>query len=58
MTAQEKAERRALELFPPKYIAETWRRQDPDRNAPLRAAYVKGCKDTLQNIQEYEQDQP
>ncbi|WP_406042728.1 hypothetical protein [Succinimonas sp.] len=42
MTAQEKAEQRALELFPPKYIAETWVRQDPDRNAPLRAAYVKG----------------
>lgn len=45
MTAQEKAERRALELFPPVYIAETWRRQDPDRNAPLRAAYVKGWND-------------
>lgn len=57
MTEQD-IEQRALELFPPKYIAETWRRQDPDRNAPLRAAYVKGCKDTLQNIQEYEQDQP
>lgn len=39
------AEQRALELYPPKYIAETWRRADPDRNAPLRAAYVKGFQE-------------
>ena len=36
------AEQRALELYPPKYIRETWVRADPDTNAPLRAAYVKG----------------
>jgi hypothetical protein len=39
------AERRALELYPPKHIRETWVRADPDINAPLRAAYVKGWND-------------
>lgn len=36
------AEKRALELYPPKYIRETWKRTEPDVNAPLRDAYVKG----------------
>lgn len=39
------AEKRALELYPPKYIRETWVRADPDINAPLRAAYIQGWKD-------------
>lgn len=39
------AETRALELYPPKYIRETWKREDPDINAPLRAAYIQGWKD-------------
>lgn len=41
------AERRALELFPPKYIRETWVRKQADVNAPLRAAYLKGVQDTI-----------
>lgn len=40
------AEKRALELYPPRYIRETWKRTEPDVNAPLRDAYVKGCNDT------------
>lgn len=36
------AEQRALELYPPQYIRETWKRTEPDVNAPLRDAYVKG----------------
>ena len=40
-----KAETRALELYPPKYIRETWIRTEPDVNAPLRDAYVKGVQD-------------
>ena len=39
------AEKRALELYPPKYIRETWKRTEPDVNAPLRDAYVKGFQD-------------
>lgn len=39
------AETRALELFPPKYNAETWVWRQPDVNAPLRAAYVKGFQE-------------
>lgn len=39
------AEKRALELYPPKYIRETWIRTEPDVNAPLRDAYVKGFQD-------------
>lgn len=39
------AEKRALELFPPKYIRETWKRTEPDVNAPLRDAYVKGFQE-------------
>lgn len=42
MTDRQKAEDRAKALYPPKYIAETWVRQEPDRNAPLRAAFVQG----------------
>jgi len=45
------AEKRALELFPPKHIRETWVRTDPDINAPLRAAYVKGWQDTIEIVQ-------
>lgn len=45
MTPQEKA----LELYPPKYIAETWVRRDPDVNAPLRAAYLEGFSAGYQN---------
>ena len=40
-----KAETRALELYPPKYIRETWVRTEPDVNAPLRDAYVKGFQE-------------
>lgn len=40
-----KAEQRALELYPPKYIRETWVRTGPDVNAPLRDAYVKGFQE-------------
>lgn len=39
------AETRAMQLFPPKYTAETWVRRQPDVNAPLRAAYIQGWKD-------------
>ena len=39
------AEKRALELYPPKNIRETWKRTGPDVNAPLRDAYVKGFQD-------------
>ena len=39
------AEKWALELFPPKYIRETWKRTEPDVNAPLRDAYVKGFQE-------------
>lgn len=39
------AEKRALELYPPKYIRETWKRTEPDVNAPLRDAYVKGVQE-------------
>ena len=40
-----KAEERALELYPPQYIRETWKRTEPDVNAPLRDAYVKGFQE-------------
>jgi hypothetical protein len=40
-----KAEQRALELYPPKYIRETWVRTEPDVNTPLRDAYVKGFEE-------------
>lgn len=36
------AERRALEKYPPKYIAETWVRKPADVNIPLRRAFVEG----------------
>lgn len=36
------AERRALEKYPPKYIAETWVRHPADVNIPLRRAFVEG----------------
>ena len=39
------AEKRALELYPPKNIRETWKRTGPDVNAPLRDAYVKGVQE-------------
>ena len=39
------AEIRAMQLYPPKYIRETWKRTDPDINAPLRAAYIQGWRD-------------
>ena len=39
------AEQRALELYPPQYIRETWKRTEPDVNAPLRDAYVKGFQE-------------
>lgn len=39
------AEKRALELYPPKYIRETWVRTEPDVNTPLRDAYVKGFQE-------------
>lgn len=39
------AELRAMQLFPPKYTVETWVRRQPDVNAPLRAAYVKGFQE-------------
>ena len=39
------AEPRAMQLYPPKYIRETWKRVDPDINAPLRAAYIQGWRD-------------
>ena len=39
------AEKRALELYPPQYIRETWKRTEPDVNAPLRDAYVKGFQE-------------
>ena len=41
------AEIRAMQLYPPKYIRETWKREDPDINAPLRAAYVRGFQECL-----------
>lgn len=44
------AEQRALELYPPKFIRETWVRADPDVNAPLRAAYVKGWQDAEKEL--------
>ena len=43
------AEKRALELYPPKYIRETWKRTEPDVNAPLRDAYVKGFQEGQDN---------
>lgn len=42
------AELRALEIFPHKYTAETWVRRQPDVNAPLRAAYVRGFQESQQ----------
>ena len=45
-----KPEERALELYPPKHIRETWVRTDPDINAPLRAAYVKGWQDAEKEL--------
>ena len=36
------AEQRALDLYPPKYTRDTWIRQQPDVNAPLRQAYILG----------------
>lgn len=44
-TQMSNAEQRALELYPPKYIRETWVRTEPDVNAPLRDAYVKGFQE-------------
>lgn len=46
------AELRALELYPPKYIRETWKRVDPDINAPLRAAYLKGFQEATTNFKD------
>ena len=43
------AERKALELYPPKYIRETWIRTQPDVNAPLRRAFVEGWKASQQS---------
>ena len=42
------AERRALEIYPPKYIAETWVRKPADVNAPLRRAFVEGWQASQQ----------
>ena len=42
------AERKALELYPPKFNAETWVRKLPDVNAPLRRAYVEGWNQAIQ----------
>lgn len=39
------AEKRALEIYPPKYIRETWVRTEPDVNTPLRDAYVRGFQE-------------
>lgn len=52
------AETLALELFPPKYNADTWKRRQPDVNAPLRAAYVRGFQESQQqqNTHNNEQD--
>jgi len=45
------ADRLALEAYPVKYTVETWKRAQPDRNAPLRAAFIRGfhaaCRNTL-----------
>ena len=46
------AEIRALELYPPKYIRETWKREDPDINAPLRAAYLKGFQEAKTKLKD------
>lgn len=46
MTPEEKA----LELYPPKYIRETWTRRDPDINAPLREAFLRGCREIEKDI--------
>lgn len=48
-----KAETRALELYPPKYIRETWVRTEPDVNTPLRDAYVKGYNDAIERVCDY-----
>ena len=48
-----KAEQRALELYPPKYIRETWVRTEPDVNTPLRDAYVKGYNDAIEQVCAY-----
>lgn len=50
------AERRALELYPPQYIRETWKRTEPDINAPLRDAYVKGRDETIERVCAYLND--
>ena len=42
------AEERALELYPPKFIAETWVRKPADVNIPLRRAFVEGWKASQQ----------
>lgn len=42
------AEERALEKYPPKYIAETWVRKPADVNIPLRRAYVEGWNESQQ----------
>ena len=47
------AEKRALELYPPKNIRETWKRTGPDVNAPLRDAYVKGHNDAIERVCDY-----
>ena len=47
-----KPEKQALELYPPKYIRETWIRTEPDVNAPLRDAYVKGWQDAEKELDE------
>ena len=46
------AEIRAMQLYPPKYIRETWKREDPDINAPLRAAYLKGFQEANTNLKD------
>lgn len=42
------AEKRALEKYPPKYIAETWVRKPADVNIPLRRAFVEGWNESQQ----------
>ena len=41
-----------MQLYPPKYIRETWVRADPDINAPLRAAYLKGFQEAKINFKD------
>lgn len=44
------AEQKALEKYPPKYIAETWVRKPADVNTPLRRAFVEGYNQALETI--------